>query len=337
MSTIPDEISGTILNNQTWYVSSTGTYSNKLVKQSTAGTKHYYLGSNLHNDGTDRSANEIYFDTSDNKWHDSGNSNPVSFRVGSVGSETPAESNLPTSETNTGFASDAVSSGDNVIIYRGSSLQQIFSFTQPSGFYSSSGSGGGLTTLSGGTQPEIINVTYTRTSEFDVDLEFDYQNLGNVNVKKILPDGTLVNATITSGGYSTSTAGKGKITYTLAYGDIWWLEHPPSDLYTDLPRYKLEKVKWTINEVSGNLTAKGWFPDNGGNGFGSNFDVGLFGSRHFPHHVDSAFKSTTQEHTLVVQYLPDTFYNVRNIDTTQYGDSYRTHKVPVSKVFRNFW
>jgi len=150
---IPTEISGTILNNQTWYVSNSGSYANKLVFQSTSGTKHYYLGSNLHNDGVDRSANEIYFDTSDNKWHDSGNSNPVSFRVGSIGSETPAESALPTSETNTGFASDVVSSGDNVIIYRGSSLQQIFSFTQPSGFYSSgSGSSGGQSG-SGGQQP----------------------------------------------------------------------------------------------------------------------------------------------------------------------------------------
>ena len=137
----PTTIDGTVLNGQTWFVSSTGTYANKLVLQSTSGSKHYYLGSNLHNDGTDRSSNEIYFDTDDNKWHDSGNANPVSFRVGSVGSELPAESALPTSETNTGFASEVVSVNDNVIIYRGTSLASVFSFTQPS--FSASGSGPG--------------------------------------------------------------------------------------------------------------------------------------------------------------------------------------------------
>ena len=47
----PTTIDGTVLNGQTWFVSSTGTYANKLVLQSTSGSKHYYLGSNLHNDG----------------------------------------------------------------------------------------------------------------------------------------------------------------------------------------------------------------------------------------------------------------------------------------------
>lgn len=182
---VPTTIDGTVLNGQTWFVSSTGTYANKLVWQSTSGPKHYYLGSNLHNDGTDRSANEIYFDTSDNKWHDSGSSNPVSFRSGSVGSELPAESALPTSETNTGFASEVVSVNDNVIIYRGSSLEAIFSFTQPS--FSASGGGTGGTSTEGVPTPvgsvgrvgQMIHITIDKNSpSSSLTVTYDIQKNG---------------------------------------------------------------------------------------------------------------------------------------------------------------
>ena len=221
---IPTEISGTILNSQTWYVSNSGTYANKLVFQSTSGTKHYYLGSNLHNDGTDRSANEIYFDTFDNKWHDSGNSNPVSFRVGTVGSETPAESSLPTSESNTGFASDVVSSGDNVIIYRGTSVQQIFSFTQPSGFYGSgatthsTGSGndtakfGGASSVGVTETWTVSNGTNTGGSSYNFYL-FDSTPTGTAVATLTFPLNTPAGSVL-SGTFTTTEA-----TYYIGYGD----------------------------------------------------------------------------------------------------------------------
>ena len=97
------------------------------------GTKIYYVSQGQSSSGS--TLGYIYFDTSDNKWHDAGQNNPFAFRVGAIGSETPAVSSFPTYSSN--YASPAVASGDNVIVYRNGPTRALMEFTQPSGFYAS--------------------------------------------------------------------------------------------------------------------------------------------------------------------------------------------------------
>jgi len=332
--------------NDSWFGTGLSFVTNTTSFPNPNGTKYYYVPQGQ----IGNTLGYIYFDTSDNKWHDAGSNNPVDFRVGTVGSETPAESQLATGGSTA--VSPTVSVGQNVIVYRNNPQRKLIEFTQPSEFYSSSGSGSGsgsgLQTLSGGSQPQIINYTYTRIGEKAIEVDFDYQNLGNINLHWILADGSTAVSTKQPSFYTTSPApypssGHGQFTVTFANeGDIFWVEHPSSDLYTELPRYEVVLVKWTLDKQAGTLTAKGWFPDNGSTGFNTVFgsindDVALYDPSSNPSIVDTAGKSTTMENSLSVQFKHDTVYSVVNLDMTQYGKSFTTHKAPLTKVFRNFW
>lgn len=327
--TPPSSLGGTIENNQTWQ----GTDYAYLPSLQT-GTKYYYRGNNTALNNTEN----IYWDTSDNTWNDDGTGNPFAFRVGTAGSELPAESALPTSGTN--IKSPAVSDGDSVLVYRANSPGAptiCFSFTQPSGLYSSSGSGG-IGTLSGGTSPEIKDVSFSKVTDSIVYLSFNWQNL-NTATLFVDSGGTVTQTNIALGGagQSGTVAGSGYLT-GLIEGDKCWIANTPEV-------YIHKVIEWSYDKSTKKVVAKAFFQDNGGNGFSQNADVALvrmIGSTYGVVTLTDAAADSSNgfaNHdgnlkTLTLDAKPGSRWAVSNIDTSQYGTSF---KVPSGSSFSNFW
>jgi hypothetical protein len=114
-----------------------GNASGTLIYQSNSSTKYYY-------GWTSNSDFHVYWDTSDNKWHDSGASNPTSFKVSGGTSSNPS----------------AEVSNSNPVQFTNSNGNRILYFDQPSFLFSASGP-----TVTSHTWNEITSTATVLTSD----------------------------------------------------------------------------------------------------------------------------------------------------------------------------
>jgi len=203
-------------------------------------------------------------------------------------------------------------------------------------------SGGGIQTLSGGSDPEIINVQFTKLSDSSISISFDWQNISQYFV---FTDrgGTVTNTNLSvtgSNGSISGYTGAGSHALTgLNEGDKVWVANA-TDADGNLPVFTNKILSWSIDKSTTPITVKveAFFTNNGGNGFGFNADVGLHLSGL---NVNNGIEDT-QIHSgnlenMSTDFSYDTTYKVLKPDQSQYGDSFRTAKAPLSRVFRNFW
>ena len=211
-----------------------------------------------------------------------------------------------------------------------------------SGGSGSGGSGSGANTLSGGSGAEIKDVTFTKATDTIVYLAFNWQNVSTAYLF-VDSGGTVTQTNISLGGLgqSGSVGSSGYLT-NMQDGDKVWIANTD----TVAAPYIHRVVEWSYDRSTKKVVAKAFFQDNGGNGFLQNADVALgrlFGTTYaygislleaqadpsngFANH-DGTLK------TLTLDADPGSRWAITNIDTSQYGTSYR---VPSNRTFRNFW
>jgi hypothetical protein len=213
-----------------------------------------------------------------------------------------------------------------------------------SGSGSGSGSGGGIQTLSGGTSPEIINVQFTKLSDDSLEVSFDYQNISHFTMFRQWPSGTApYNVWSNMGGVGTSGSwsGGGSFLQSLSEDTKVWVVGS-TDADGNMPVYTHRILDWEIDTTTTphSMKVKGFFENNGGNGFGFNADVGLHACG--PKLSTGCGIKDTQIYDGNLQDMSTdlvwgTLYKVLKPDNTQYGRAYQYGKIPKSGGSSNFW
>ena len=213
-----------------------------------------------------------------------------------------------------------------------------------SGSGSGSGSGGGPNTLSGGSSPEIKDITFTNASDTIVYLAFNWQN---VSTAYLFVDrgGTVTQTNISLGGLGQSgSVGSSGFLTNMQDGDKVWIAN--TELVND--PYIHRFIDWSYDKATGKVIAKAFFIDDGGNGFNQNADVALarimgatfyHGYSLYDAQQDPTGGYTDHDGTLKTLTLdapPGSRWAIARGNTHQYGTGF---KVPSAnrKVFCNFW
>lgn len=248
---------------------------------------------------------------------------------------------------------DSVSAPSNgVITVSSSGFPNLFKFNKPTtaswissgGSGSGSGSGGGINTLSGGSSPEIKDITFTNASDTIVYLAFNWQN---VSTAYLFVDrgGTVTQTNISLGGLGQSgSVGSSGFLTNMQDGDKIWIANTELVNNPHIHRF----IDWSYDKATGKVTAKAFFIDDGGNGFNQNADVALariFGATY--NHGYSLYEAQQDptggftDHdgtlkTLTLDAPPGSRWAITRGNTHQYGTGF---KVPSAnrKVFCNFW
>lgn len=301
--------------------------------QSTSGTKHYYRG---YNGATiDSGPMEIYYDTSDQKWHDSDTDHPNAFIVNTTQA-------VPSNWSAATDPSSATGTANTEYVHmRKNDGTHLFSF-QMSGW--SSAPSGPIGTLSGGSGAEIKDVVFVKDTDTAILVTFNWQNINNAYIM-VEPEGT----TATSPSYTIPLGGLGNQGTSAQYvtglddGHKVWVANAPY-------RYTHSRITWSFNKSTKKVSAIARFQDNGGdtiNGFNQYADVALVRvtGATFNHGYSLAEAQADpanahanhdgQPKTLSLSAGPGSRWAVCNIDATQYGT---TFKVPSKRGrHRNFW
>lgn len=201
--------------------------------------------------------------------------------------------------------------------------------------------GGPVNTLSGGSSPEIKDITFTKASDTIVYLAFNWQNI-NTAFLFVDSGGTVTQTNIALGGQGQSgSVGSSGFLTNMQDGDKVWIANTDT---VDSP-YIHKYVEWSYDRFTKKVIAKAFFVHNGGSGFGQNADVALVRMLTSTYGAVSLLEAQADPtngfanhngtlKTLTLDAKPGSRWAISNIDTSQYGSSYR---VPGTKVFSNFW
>ena len=241
------------------------------------------------------------------------------------------------------------SEGDNISLYDANGNLSV-QFTVPTFNKSSSSGGGGGGGFLSTEDPRFTGVSFTKTEDDHVTLEFDFDEmdgtLSNYVVHKKAADGTETNSSDQgisgSSGTITRTGTHIPILDGLAEGDQLWIEHSSNPIHIvydndgyggiDNP-YVHNLVDWSIETVNGQKSVVARFF---GVDTGLSFDhaittIGPNGNTQNPIVWDGTLQ------TVVSPYRANTTYSIqRNAGNTAplYGARFKTKS---GKVFSTFW
>ena len=308
-----------------WDTAGSGSGYNSFRYVSSNGTRHTYA--RYGPSGTIDATNTISYDESDKKWRDE---NPSDHPGGFVMSTT-----LQSNPSNFFSTSPATGTANAEYIHVSNHYGAFWFAFQMAGWSSSSG---GANTLSGGSSPEIADVAFIKVTDTIVYLSFNWQNL-NTAFLFVDSGGTVTQTNISLGGQGQSgtVASSGFLT-NMSEGDRAWIANTDAE-------YIHKIVEWSYDRSTKKVVAKAFFVDNGGNGFGQNADVALVRMMTPTYGAFSLLDAQADPtngyanhdgtlKTLTLDAKPGSRWAITNIDTSQYGSSYR---VPATKVFCNFW
>lgn len=235
--------------------------------------------------------------------------------------------------------------GDTVTIYDSNGYYGTFTVpTFNTGSGSGSGSGGGINTLSGGSSPEIKDITFTKASDTIVYLAFNWQNVSTAYLF-VDSGGTVSQTNISLGGLGQSgSVGSSGFLTNMQDGDKVWIANTDT---VDAP-YIHRYIDWSYDKATGKVSAEAFFKDLGGNGFNQNADFALarvFGQTYsHGYSLAAAQADPTGGHvnhdgtlqSLTLSAEPGSRWAVTGLDTLQYGIGFKVPKKS-TKVSSNFW
>lgn len=266
-------------------------------------------------------AYDIKRNTSNDEWADEGTDNPSHFVISSSTTQ-------PSSPT-TGGTFAASSSNKYLHLFIGTASQHYAGYIEVwTPFHSGSGSGGGIGTLSGGTAPEIKDVSYSKVTDSIVYLSFNWQN---VNTAALFKNGAfLMNISLGGLGNSGTISGSGYLT-NINEGDKIWIANSTDD-NGNLPVYTHRKINWSVGlNTSGvkSVIAKTFAYDTG-----QSYDLRFL----HPDVTSTTIEVTHDgtEQTAYMTYAEGFEYKAADSASADYGTPYLIRK-KATKVSSNFW